>query len=45
MGPFALVAQPVAPWLAVLALLVGSAALLALSGWKARTMEITYSSE
>jgi ABC-type transport system involved in multi-copper enzyme maturation permease subunit len=44
-GPFALMAQPVPGWLAVLALLAISAALLTLAAWKTRTLEITYSTE
>ncbi len=44
-GPFALLAQPVSPVLAVTALLVGSAALLGLATWKARRLEITYSGD
>jgi ABC-type transport system involved in multi-copper enzyme maturation permease subunit len=44
-GPFALMAQPVPGWLAVVALLVISAGLLALAAWKTRGLEITYSAE
>lgn len=44
-GPFALMAQPVPEWLAVIALLAISGGLLALSAWKARGIEITYSAE
>jgi len=44
-GPFALMAQPVPGWLAVLALLAISAGLLALAAWKTRGLEITYSTE
>ncbi len=44
-GPFALIAQPVPEWLAVFALLAISGGLLALSAWKARGLEVTYSTE
>ena len=44
-GPFALMAQPVPGWLAVLALIAISAGLLALGAWKTRGLEITYSTE
>jgi len=44
-GPFALMAQPVPGWLAVVALLAISGGLLALGAWKARGLEITYSTE
>jgi len=44
-GPFALMAQPVPEWLAVIALIVISGGLLALSAWKARGLEVTYSTE
>jgi ABC-type transport system involved in multi-copper enzyme maturation permease subunit len=44
-GPFALIAQPVAPWLAVLAVVAASAAFLALAAWKAKRLEISYASE
>jgi ABC-type transport system involved in multi-copper enzyme maturation permease subunit len=44
-GPFALMAQPVPEWLAVIALVAISVGLLALSTWKARGLEITYSTE
>ena len=44
-GPFALMAQPVPEWLAVIALIAISGGLLALSAWKARGIEVTYSAE
>jgi len=44
-GPFALMAQPVPVWLAVIALIAISGGLLALSAWKARGLEVTYSTE
>ena len=44
-GPFALMAQPVPEWLAVIALLAISGGLLALSAWKARGLEVTYSAD
>lgn len=44
-GPFALMAQPVPGWLAVVALLAISAGLLTLAAWKTRGLEITYSTE
>jgi ABC-type transport system involved in multi-copper enzyme maturation permease subunit len=42
-GPFALLAQPVPGWLAVLALVAISLGLLALAAWRTRALEITYS--
>jgi ABC-type transport system involved in multi-copper enzyme maturation permease subunit len=44
-GPFALLAQPIPEWLAVVALIAISGGLLALSAWKARGLEVTYSAE
>lgn len=44
-GPFALLGEPPAPWLAVLGLLLLAAALLALAGWKLRRIEIDYGDE
>jgi len=44
-GPFALMAQPVPEWLAVIALLAISGGLLALGAWKAKGLEVTYSTE
>lgn len=44
-GPFALMAQPVPEWLAVFALVAISGGLLALGAWKARGIEVTYSTE
>ncbi|MEE4272367.1 MAG: ABC transporter permease [Thermoanaerobaculales bacterium] len=44
-GPFALMAQPVPGWLAVLALLLIAAGLIVLAAWKARRLEITYATE
>lgn len=44
-GPFALLAQPVPDWLAVVALLAAAAVLLVLAAWKTRHLEVTYSTE
>lgn len=44
-GPFALMAQPVPNWLAVIALVGIAVALVALAAWKARTLEISYATE
>ncbi|HXO22011.1 MAG TPA: hypothetical protein VOA87_19010 [Thermoanaerobaculia bacterium] len=41
-GPFALLADATSPWLAVPGLFVVTAALLAISAWKVRRMEISY---
>ena len=44
-GPFALLAQPVPGWLAVVALIAISGGLLALAAWRTKSLEVTYSSE
>jgi ABC-type transport system involved in multi-copper enzyme maturation permease subunit len=44
-GPFSLIATPVSPWLAVTGVLGVSAIALVLASWKARQMEISYTSE
>ncbi len=44
-GPFALMAQPVPVWLAVIALVGIAVTLVALATWKARTLEISYATE
>jgi len=44
-GPFALMAQPVPGWLAVMALLSIAGGLLVLAAWKTRGIEVTYSTE
>ena len=44
-GPFSFIAQPAPDWLAVLALLAGSAVLVGIASLKARHMEISYTSE
>jgi len=44
-GPFALMAQPVPGWLAVVALVAIAGGLVALAAWKTRGLEITYSTE
>jgi ABC-type transport system involved in multi-copper enzyme maturation permease subunit len=44
-GPFALMVQPVPTWLAVLALLAITAALVAAATLKTRRLEITYATE
>ncbi len=41
-APLALLADPPSPWVAVPGLLIFSAAMLALSAWKIRKMEISY---
>jgi hypothetical protein len=41
-GPFALLAAPPAPWLAVVGLLLFAGVLLALSARRVRRMEILY---
>ena len=45
MGPLAMLAQPVAPWLAILGLLVSIVVLLGLAVRKARRLEVTYSAD
>jgi ABC-type transport system involved in multi-copper enzyme maturation permease subunit len=45
MGPLALLAQPVEPWLAVAALAAAVIVLLAACSWKAKRLEVTYSAE
>jgi ABC-type transport system involved in multi-copper enzyme maturation permease subunit len=42
LGPFALPADAPSPWLAVPGIFLLTAALLAISGWKVRRMEISY---
>lgn len=44
-GPFALMAQPVPGWLAVVALVAIAGGLLTAAAWKTRGLEITYSTE
>ena len=44
-GPFAIQADPISPWISVPGLLLLTAAVLFLAGWRARTMEVTYGSE
>jgi ABC-type transport system involved in multi-copper enzyme maturation permease subunit len=44
-GPFSLIATPVSPWLAVTGILGVSAVALALASWKARHLEISYTSD
>lgn len=44
-GPFALMVQPVPVWLAVIALVGISVALVVLAAWKARSLEISYTTE
>jgi len=41
-GPFAIVADPTPVWVAVPGILVFTAAVLLLAGWRARRLEITY---
>jgi hypothetical protein len=45
LGPLALLARPVDPWLAVFGLLVATAVLLVLAVRKARRLEVTYAAE
>jgi len=44
-GPFALMAQPIPGWLAVVALLAITVLLVTLAGRKTRSIEVTYSTE
>lgn len=44
-GPFALMAQPVPGWLAVIALLAIAGGLVVIAAWKARSIEISYATE
>jgi ABC-type transport system involved in multi-copper enzyme maturation permease subunit len=44
-GPFSILAEPPPPLLAVTGLIVVSAALLAVAGWRARRLEISYAAE
>jgi hypothetical protein len=44
-GPLALLADAPSPWAAIPGLLVFAAALVALSAWKIRRMEIRYEAE
>lgn len=44
-GPFAILVEPTPVWLAIPALVLGSAALVAFSAWYARHMEIRYGAE
>lgn len=45
LGPFALLSQPVAPWIAVLGIAIVTAASLLLCCRKARHLEVTYATE
>jgi hypothetical protein len=45
LGPLAMLAEPVAPLLAIGALLAASGALLAASAWRARRLEVGYASD
>lgn len=45
LGPLAVMAQPVEPWLAVIALLIATLVLLALAVRKASRLEVTYAAE
>ncbi len=45
MGPLAMLAQPVSPWLAILGLLASIAVLLGLAVRKAKRLEVTYSAD
>ena len=44
-GPFAMLAEPTPPLLAVLGLLIVSAVLLTLAAWRARYLEISYATD
>jgi len=44
-GPVAILTSPVAPWLAVLALLAVSLGAVVLAGWRIRGLEISYTTE
>ncbi len=44
-GPFAITAEPTPAWLATLGLFIFTVVVLALAGWRARKMEISYGSE
>jgi ABC-type transport system involved in multi-copper enzyme maturation permease subunit len=44
-GPFAILADPTPTWLAVPLVLVVSAALLVVSAWRARKLEVSYATE
>ena len=44
-GPFAITAEPTPAWLATIGLIIFTGAALALAGWRARKMEISYGSE
>ena len=44
-GPFAILSNPTPAWLAVPLLLVVSTALLAVSAWRARRLEVSYATE
>ena len=44
-GPFAVLADPISPWLSVPGLLLFTAAVLAVAGWRARSLEIHYGAE
>ncbi len=45
MGPLALLAQPISPWLAVVGIVLASGVLLAVGRWKATRLEVTYATE
>ena len=44
-GPFAIITDPPAVWLAVPLLLIFSAALVAVAAWRVRRLEVTYSAD
>ena len=44
-GPFAILADPTPTWLAVPLVLVVSGALLVVSAWRARKLEVSYATE
>jgi ABC-type transport system involved in multi-copper enzyme maturation permease subunit len=44
-GPFAVITDPPAVWLAVPLLLIFSAALVAVAAWRVRRLEVTYSAD
>lgn len=44
-GPFAVLADPISPWLSVPGLLLVTLGVLAIAGWRARSLEIHYGAE
>ena len=44
-GPLALIVEPISPWLGVPGLILFSALVLVLAGWRIRRMEVAYVSD